>query len=135
MAPMDDMDLLREYAHTQSESAFATLVKRYVGLVYSAAFRQLRDSHLAEDVTQAVFTILARKANRLSGDTILSGWLLKTTRYAANAQIRTAIRRAQREEEASMQAASRCPSLTSPVLLRISILSSSGIEMIHRMRA
>jgi len=103
MLPMEDMALLRDYALNQSESAFAELVNRHVGLVYSAALRQLHDPHLAEDVTQAVFVILARKAGRVSHDAVLSGWLLKATRYAANAQIRTAIRRMQREQEAFMQ--------------------------------
>jgi len=58
----DDMALVQAYANEQSEEAFATIVARHVGLVHSAALRQLRDAHLAQNVTQAVFVILERKA-------------------------------------------------------------------------
>ena len=100
---MDDMALLREYATRNSEAAFETLVSRRVNFVYSAALRQVRDPHLAEEITQAVFIILARKAGRISNKTILTGWLFRTTRFAALAQIRTAAKRRQRELEANMQ--------------------------------
>src|ERR1035438_3927567 len=103
MLPMEDIALLQEYARNASEPAFAALVERHVGLVYSAARRQVRDPQLAEDVTQAGFIILAHKAGRLTRHPGLSGWLLQTTRYAANAHIRAAIRRTRREQEAAMQ--------------------------------
>ena len=100
---MDDLALLQAYARAGSESAFATVVQRHVALVHSAACRQVRDAQSAEDVTQAVFIILAQKAGQLGGHPGLSGWLLKTTRYVASAQIRAAIRRTKREQEAVMQ--------------------------------
>src|ERR1017187_7749993 len=100
MQAMDDMALLREYATRNSEAAFETLVSRRVGFVYSAALRQVRDPHLAEEVTQAVFIILAQKAGRISEKAILTGWLFRTTRFAALAQTRAAIKRQQREQEA-----------------------------------
>jgi RNA polymerase sigma factor (sigma-70 family) len=102
MAAMDDIALLREYATKHSDSAFETLVSRHLGLVYSAARRQTRDVHLAEEVTQAVFIILAQKAGRLSERTILSGWLFKTTRFVAMTQVRTSARRLHYEQEAHM---------------------------------
>ena len=103
MQAMDDMALLREYAAGNSEAAFETLVSRRVGFVYSAALRQVRDPHLAEEVTQAVFIILAQKAGRISDKTILAGWLFSTTRFAALAQMRADAKRRRREQEANMQ--------------------------------
>jgi RNA polymerase sigma factor (sigma-70 family) len=99
----DDLALLREYARNNSEKAFAALVSRHINLVYSVALRQVRDPHLAEEITQAVFIILARKADSLGDKTILSGWLCRTARYASANALTIQRRRQNREQEAFMQ--------------------------------
>jgi uncharacterized protein (TIGR03435 family) len=103
MPEMDDITLLREYAETGSEAAFAALVERYVNLVYSTALRSVGNPHAAEEITQAVFIILAKKAQGLSQRTVLSGWLYQTTRLTAANFLRGEIRRQRREQEAYMQ--------------------------------
>ena len=96
----DDAALLRQYADTRSESAFAELVRRHLGLVYHAALRQTGgDAHRAQDVAQEVFTSLARKARTLAQRPTLAGWLHTSTRYAALQAVRTERRRQNREQE------------------------------------
>ncbi|HEX3719487.1 MAG TPA: sigma-70 family RNA polymerase sigma factor [Verrucomicrobiae bacterium] len=98
---MTDSELLRRYARERSERAFEELVRRRINLVYSAALRQVNnDTHLAEDVTQAVFTDLARKAAKLARHPSLTAWLYTSTRFAAANTRRAEHRRGLREKEA-----------------------------------
>ena len=103
MSELDDHELLAEFAGNESESAFAELVARHVNLVYSAALRFSSNPHHAEEITQAVFIILASKAGKLSLRTVLSGWLYQTARLTAANFVKGEIRRQNREQEAYMQ--------------------------------
>src|SRR5690349_1707503 len=103
MIELGDHELLAQYVHGQSEAAFAILVSRYVNIVHSAALRFTGNRENAEEVTQAVFIILSRKAAKLSPETVLSGWLYQTTRLAAANFVKGEMRRHRREQEVYMQ--------------------------------
>lgn len=101
MQSPSDAELLADYATRCSEAAFARLVERYVALVHSAARRQLGDPHLAEEITQAVFILLARKAGSLCEQTVLAGWLCRAAHFAARDALRAERRRLHREQLAA----------------------------------
>ncbi len=99
LSKMMTNELLRRYAVDGSESAFTELVRQHIDLVYSAALRQVHgDASAAQDVTQAVFTDLARKASRLAAHTSLSGWLYTSARFEAAKSRRAEQRRHAREQ-------------------------------------
>ena len=107
MHDQSDAQLLRDYAEHGAEAAFAEIVARHTDLVYSAALRQVYSPDLARDVTQSVFTDLARKARtvsaNLSPEASLVGWLYRGTRFAARDLYRNETRRTQRERQAMEQ--------------------------------
>src|SRR6187551_764075 len=103
MPELDDLELLRAYARDGSETAFATLVTRYLNLVHSAALRFTSNPDHAQEITQAVFIILARKAGSLRSSVVLSGWLYQTARLTAANFLKREARRHNREQEAYMQ--------------------------------
>ena len=106
MQESQDRELLRQYVRENSDEAFAALVSRHVNMVYSAALRKTGNHVAAEEVTQAVFVILAKKANGLIRHTALTGWLYQAARLTAANFLRTEIRRTRREQEAYMQSLS-----------------------------
>src|SRR5688572_2894302 len=98
---MDEPHWLQSYLQTRSRDALSRLVEHYIHLVYGAALRQVRDQHLAEDITQSVFAILVQKAGGLRPDTVLSAWLLTVTRYVALNALKRESRNKRRELEAA----------------------------------
>jgi RNA polymerase sigma factor (sigma-70 family) len=96
-----DMKLLARYARQHAEDAFAELVRRHLGLVYTAALRQVRSPQLAEEVTQSTFIDLAGKAAKLKPNTILTAWLYQVTRRTAIDVVRREASRQLREQIAT----------------------------------
>jgi DNA-directed RNA polymerase specialized sigma24 family protein len=95
-----DKQLLKRYLNDGAEDAFATLVQRYLALVYGVALRRLYDPTRAQEVTQSVFITLARQSLWLSRHSSLAGWLHRTAHNLAQHEWRAEERRRQREQTA-----------------------------------
>jgi len=123
----DDMELLRDYVREHSESAFRALVERHVDLVFSVALRQTRQIDLAQDVTQAVFVVLAQKAATISSRTTLAGWLYRATCYTASNVRRAEARREHWEKQAALM---EPPSTPEPELEQIAPLLDEALQQL-----
>jgi len=116
-AAATDHELLARYVREGAHDAFATLVERYVAMVYAAARRSLGpyDQGDAEDVAQAVFILLARKAATIRPDrTSLASWLYHAARLTAANARRDAGRRRRHEQQAGETMRQHLASLSSP---------------------
>ena len=90
----DPSKLLEAFlASDRSERAFTALVGSLNRLVHSAALRRTGHAQLAEEVSQNVFTILARKASSLRNHPCLEAWAMETTRLEARTVLRSERRR------------------------------------------
>ena len=97
-----DCELLRRYVARGDREALGEVVRRHIDFVYATARRQTRgDAHAAEDVTQAVFIVLARRAASVRSDAALPAWLFAVTRYAAASARRLEQRRGYHERRAA----------------------------------
>ena len=96
---MNDWDLLKEWTEHGSHEAFRSLVERHLRLVYSVARRSVGSPSHAEEVTQAVFVMLAQKGPSLPGRTVLAGWLYRATRFVALELVRKEARQQAKHDE------------------------------------
>src|SRR5215213_1569261 len=123
----DDIELLRDYVRSGSDSAFRTLVERHINLVYHVALRQTQNAQSAQDVTQAVFIALAEKAATIPQKTVLAGWLFRATRFAAANICRAEARREHWEQKAAQMEPT---SSTEPDLEPVAPLLNEALEQL-----
>ena len=83
-----EQSLIEDFVATRNERAFEQFVGRHIDMVFGCALRRTGDPELAKDITQNVFTILARKMHRLKAGAGLAGWLHKTTLFETSKALR-----------------------------------------------
>ncbi len=94
-----DRELLRRFVERCDQDAFAALVRRHGTLVLGVALRVLGCRQDAEDVCQATFLILARKARSTAWRESVAGWLYDVAYRLARKARRAADRRRVRERQ------------------------------------
>lgn len=126
-----DLQLLTEYLNDGSQTAFSTLVNRYIGLVWATATRVNQSSIASDDIAQQTFLLLARKASELRNHTNLGGWLHRTSYLLALNELRSQ-RRAQQRQQDRMDAMNVWSE--SEQIREESDISANLDEMLQRLR-
>src|SRR5262249_38894633 len=99
-----DAPLLRAFEATRNDDAFEELVRRHGPMVLATCRRALCNPDDADDAFQAVFLVLARKANTVRGN--LAGWLYAVSVRTARGVRIMRERRGKHETRASARIAS-----------------------------
>lgn len=100
-ARQSDFEWLQQFARAGNQSAFRDLVRRHIDLVLATALRKVGDAGGAEEISQNVFGVLAKKAWQFAPDDSLPAWLHKTTLLESQAWQRGELRRRRREQAAA----------------------------------
>ncbi len=80
---LSDVELLAAFVQRSDPAAFTQIVERYGPMVYRVAIRAVDDPHLADDVFQATFLVLAQSAHKIRSGEVLPAWLHGTARNIA----------------------------------------------------
>jgi RNA polymerase sigma factor (sigma-70 family) len=100
-----DQDLLGRFAAHQEEAVFEALMQRHGPMVLGVCQRVLSHAQDAEDVFQATFLVLARKAKSIRKQASLGSWLYGVAfRLALKLKASAARRRARERRVAEMMA-------------------------------
>lgn len=100
MRDATDCQLLERFVAERDEAAFAVLARRHAAHVLGVCRRVLPDEGAAEEVLQATFLVLARKAPHIPWQASVGGWLSAVAhRLACNARA-AACRRSRHERSA-----------------------------------
>jgi len=94
-------ELLSEFVQTGRQEPFEEIVRRYAGMVFNVCLQILKDTHDAEDATQAVFLTLAVQAKTANGVKYIGPWLQRVAQRLSLDVKRSKTRRKTREERHS----------------------------------
>src|SRR5690349_892588 len=104
-ADRTDRELLEQFAACRDEAAFADMVRRHGPMVLGVCWRVLRHEQDAEDVFQATFLVLARKAGSVAWRDGVGNWLYEVAyRLAMELKGRSARLRARERQVGAMRA-------------------------------
>jgi RNA polymerase sigma factor (sigma-70 family) len=104
-AQLTDRELLERFADSRDDTAFAVLVRRHGAMVLGSCRRLLHNLQDAEDVFQATFLALARRAGTIRRSEAVAGWLHRVASRLALKVRRQSEQRAARERRAAVRSA------------------------------
>ncbi len=105
---LTDRQLLNRFTTAGDEAAFAILVERHGPLVWGVCRRLLAHHQDAEDIFQATFLVLARKAPAVRWTDSVGGWLHEVAyRLSTESRFKSARRRFHELQAGQEQAAAR----------------------------
>jgi RNA polymerase sigma factor (sigma-70 family) len=100
---LPDQQLLHQFVVHRDEAAFSVLVERHGGMVLSVCRAVLGDQHEADDLFQATFLVLARKAATIRKQQSVGSWLHGVAARLARKARTSAARRRKREKQVAAQ--------------------------------